>query len=212
MRKSIAVHAAALVTLLAGCAGGSTTDHSPADVAFATRMIPHHAQALQIADMTIGKDASPQVERLAERIRAAQQPEIDTMAGWLKEWGAPVPQTGYGTGDAHTHDEGLDPMDGMSGMDGMDGMDGGSGQAGDAMPGMMSARAMARLGEARGPEFTRLWLDMMVRHHEGALAMARAELARGEDEAARDLARRVIDGQQAEIRLMRRLEAHAAVR
>ena len=61
------------------------------DVMFAQMMVPHHRQALEMADVALASDAaSGQVRTLAEQIKAAQDPEIQTMQGWLKEWGAPT--------------------------------------------------------------------------------------------------------------------------
>lgn len=73
------------------------------------------------------------------------------------------------------------------------------------MPGMMTEEQMGGLEAARGPEFDRMWLTMMVAHHEGAVQMARTELAEGTDPAARALAQQIIDSQQAEIQQMNTL-------
>jgi uncharacterized protein (DUF305 family) len=186
--------AAALLTVVltaTGCSSGSgSSEHGHADVAFASQMIPHHAQAVAMADMTIGQPGiSHHLARLAERVREAQTPEIDTMAGWLKEWGEPVPQTGYGTGDAHDHSEGMDMMDGGS----------------DGMPGMMSGRDMRRLSRLHGAEFERRWLTMMIEHHQGAVQMSQTELERGRSKDALALAEHVITAQRAEIEEMRAL-------
>lgn len=79
------------------------------------------------------------------------------------------------------------------------------GHEGHDMAGMMSHDDMAKLEKATGQEFDRLWLDMMVKHHEGAVEMAKTELAEGQDEGAKKLARAVIDGQQQEISEMKEL-------
>jgi uncharacterized protein (DUF305 family) len=60
------------------------------DVMFAQMMIPHHKQAVEMADQALQKDASPKVTELAEQIKAAQGPEIETMTKWLEEWKAPM--------------------------------------------------------------------------------------------------------------------------
>lgn len=85
----------------------SATEHNDADVAFATDMIQHHALALSMVDLTLGRPLDPEVEQLAESIRAAQTPEIETMSDWLTGWGAEVPETvrdhlhaDHGSGDA----------------------------------------------------------------------------------------------------------------
>ena len=64
----------------------SATDHNDADVAFATDMIQHHAQALSMVDLTVDRTLDPEVQQLAEDIREAQGPEIETMSDWLQDW------------------------------------------------------------------------------------------------------------------------------
>ena len=193
-RTTLAAALTAAALALTGCGSSDTSTaagHDRADVTFASQMIPHHAQALQMADMTIGHPgASRRLVQLADRVRAAQQPEIDTMERWLRQWGQKVPQTGYGTGDSHNHHEG---------MAGMPGMHDGAAR----MPGMMSDAEMKALAKAGPATFEDRWLAMMIAHHRGALAMARTEIAHGESPAAVALARRVIRAQQAEIDLMR---------
>jgi uncharacterized protein (DUF305 family) len=68
--------------------------HNQADVTFATDMIPHHAQALVMADMALVHGTSPDFRALATAIKAAQKPEIDQMSGWLVGWGEQVPDSG----------------------------------------------------------------------------------------------------------------------
>lgn len=198
MLKRLAV-AAAVITALAGLSAcgnnddktssGTSTDQSgaafnDADVTFASSMIPHHQQALEMVDLTRGRTLDPAVQELADQIESAQGPEIDTMSGWLKDWGMPVPAT---TGTEDSHD--------------MGGMDMGS----DDMPGMMSADEMTGLEDATDAAFQSMWLRMMVRHHEGAITMAKAELDEGKYAAAMALAQSIIDGQQAEIDQMNQL-------
>lgn len=66
-----------------------TTTASSGDVEFAQMMIPHHEQAVEMADLALSNDtASPEVKALAGQIKAAQDPEIQTMQGWLSQWGA----------------------------------------------------------------------------------------------------------------------------
>jgi uncharacterized protein (DUF305 family) len=79
------------------------------------------------------------------------------------------------------------------------------GHEGHDMAGMMSGDDMAKLEKASGTEFDRLWLDMMIKHHEGAVEMAKTELSQGKDDNAKKLAQAVIDGQQQEITEMKDL-------
>ncbi|MEV0384930.1 DUF305 domain-containing protein [Nonomuraea sp. NPDC050643] len=67
-----------------------------ADVIFAQMMIPHHEQAVETAELAASRAADPEVKELAARIEAAQDPEIQTLKGWLAEWGKPVPSGGMG--------------------------------------------------------------------------------------------------------------------
>lgn len=151
------------------------------DVAFAQGMIPHHAQAIVMADMALERSTDPDLTRLATAIQAGQAPEIEQMTGWLEAWGQPVPDTS----------DGMDHS-----MDGMDGM---------MMSGMMSEADMERLGQADGSDFDRMWLEMMILHHEGAVTMAQDELAGGKSPEAMQLAQTIITAQEAEIAEMEAL-------
>lgn len=157
----------------------SATEHNEADVEFAQAMIPHHAQALAMADLTIERPLDKDVERLVEDIRAAQAPEIETMTDWLHDWDEEVPETIRDHANAG-HD--MEHMDGM-----------------------MDDEDMAELADATDDEFQDLWLDMMIEHHEGAVDMAEDELDDGRYQPALDLAQQIIDGQTAEIDTMDRL-------
>ncbi|HWL41530.1 MAG TPA: DUF305 domain-containing protein [Ilumatobacter sp.] len=194
--KSLAVIAVATSLTVAAC-GGDDDSSSPtepatvdsaggdvaaatfndADVEFAQGMIPHHEQAVEMADIaldpTVG--AGVEVTDLATRIQGAQDPEIELMTEWLTGWGQPV------------------QMD-MSGGHNMEDMDG-----------MMSAEEMDMLGAATGAEFDRMWMEMMIAHHEGAISMAEAVQAEGTNPDVIALAATIITAQQAEIDEMRTL-------
>lgn len=165
--------------VVAGCS--DTADHNAADVTFATGMIPHHRQAVQMAELATDRAASPAVLQLAEEIRAAQQPEIDTMSGWLEEWGEPVP------GD-------------------MGGMDGGSGGMNE-MPGMLTEEQLADLEAADGPAFEQMFLEAMIDHHTGAIQMAQTEQEDGASADAIAVAEEIERAQTEEIDRMRELLA-----
>jgi uncharacterized protein (DUF305 family) len=203
MRKTPAT--AALVVVLAvtltacGDDGGSdtpstttevsATEHNDADVAFATDMIQHHAQALSMVDMTMSRDLDPETQALADDIRAAQAPEIESMADWLQEWGEDIPETVRDHANA--------------GHDG-EHMDGGE-MSDSEMPGMMSAEDMKALGDAADAEFQDMWLEMMIEHHEGAVQMAETEIADGRFRPAVELAADIVESQTAEIEKMQAL-------
>lgn len=152
-----------------------TADFNEADVTFATDMIPHHRQAVEMAELAETRADSPEVKDLAEQIRGAQGPEIQTMSRWLTTWGKPVPEK----------------------MDGMD-MSG-------SMPGMMSTEDMDKLMNASGAEFDRMFLRMMIEHHRGAIEMAKIEQADGQFPDAIALAEGIEAAQTTEIATMQGL-------
>ena len=202
MRHTRWAAAAAVLTVLlaaAGCgsddAGSasslSATEHNDADVAFATDMIQHHAQALSMVDLTMGRPLDPEVERLAEDIRAAQGPEIETMSDWLTAWGEEVPPTMRDHSHAGHDTEGMGES-----MEDMDDAE---------MPGMMSAEEMTALEEASDAAFQSRWLEMMVEHHEGAIEMAEEQQDDGCYRPAVELAASIIEAQQTEIDTMESL-------
>lgn len=151
----------------------SAAKFNDADVIFAQNMIPHHQQAVEMADMALVKTrgASAVVTDLASRIRGAQQPEIELMTSWLDSWGKNVAES-------------------------MEGMDHSSMEA---MEGMMSADQMASLESESGEAFDRAWLNMMVEHHKGAVVMAETVIGEGSNPQVRDLAEKIIAAQKAEI-------------
>ena len=181
----------------------SATEHNDADVAFATDMIQHHAQALSMVDLTMDRPLDPEVEALAEHIRAAQAPEIEQMVDWLTSWGEDVPETVRDHANA-SHD--MSDMDGSDmGDDMADDMGDDMGGMDPDMPGMMSAADMDALASASDEEFQDMWLEMMIEHHEGAVEMAETERSEGRFEDAVDLAGSIIDSQSEEIATMQDL-------
>lgn len=168
---------AATTTVAVGSEGTGSAAFNDADETFAQSMIPHHEQAVEMATLALDPraNASPEVKLLAEGVQAAQAPEIAQMKQWLTAWGAPME------------------------MDTMDGHD----MA--AMDGMMSNDDMTALGEASGTSFDTMWLEMMIRHHEGAIAMANTVKSSGADPQVETLADAIIAGQQAEIDKMQAL-------
>ncbi|MBN9152389.1 MULTISPECIES: DUF305 domain-containing protein [Microbacterium] len=165
-----------------GSGGMSSTAPSPAKTAtfnmadqmFVTMMIPHHEQAVEMADQVLSKSGiDDRVVALAKQIKAAQGPEIQTMKGWLTNWGIPSDESTSG---------------GMNGM--------GSGD------GMMTGDDMAALKAATGAEASRVFLKGMIAHHQGAVTMAQTALKEGKNPDVRALAQQIIDGQTAEITTM----------
>ncbi|MBK1784272.1 DUF305 domain-containing protein [Prauserella cavernicola] len=156
--------------------GTEEASHNDADVTFAQEMIPHHRQAVVMAELVPERTENARVRELADDIERAQSPEIEQLSEWLDQWGAPVPGEHEGHGSGH----------------------------GD-MPGMMSDGRLEQLSELRDAEFDKRWLELMIEHHAGAIEMARTELAQGSDKGALELAQQVIDAQQGEIDVMESL-------
>jgi uncharacterized protein (DUF305 family) len=150
-------------------------EHNDTDIRFAQMMVPHHQQALAMADVALERAQDPEVKALAEQIRAAQDPEIATLNGFLQRWGIP-------------------PVEGGMDHSGM-----------DHSSGMMSQGDMDSLGAAGGAAFDRMFLEMMIKHHEGAVAESQREVADGANAQAKELAEQIISGQTAEIERMRQL-------
>ena len=192
MRSRTAAAAAIAVLALAGCSTGHDAAANATEIAFAQAMIPHHEQAVQMAELALAADssASNQVQELAREIKAAQDPEVEQMAGWLQEWGAPT------------------QMPGASGAAGMDDMDhGGHDMGAMTMSGMMTAQDMAELAASDGEQFDRMWLTMMIQHHEGAVDMAEQVEDASADTEVTALAEQIIAAQQQEITTMQQLLA-----
>ncbi len=195
-RSPLLAVAVVLTALLAACAGdaGSPTVEVPTpmtdieatdvDIAFLQGMVPHHAQAVEMAELVEGRTAHPdELGQLAAAIIATQQEEIDQMNDLLVQ-------------------AGQDPVDPAGDMGGMNhgGMDMGEG----AMEGMMSAEDMTSLADAEGDAFDGMFLQMMIAHHEGAISSAQEVLDQtdGGSDAIADLAEAIITAQEAEIAQM----------
>ncbi|MEU0579787.1 DUF305 domain-containing protein [Streptomyces griseoincarnatus] len=163
-------------------APASQGQHNAADVTFAKGMIPHHRQAVEMADLAPDRARSAEVKKLAAEIKKAQAPEIEKLSGWLTSWGETVPAEG--TMDHSMH--------------------GGVGGTG-SMDGMMSAAEMTALQNASGQAFDTAFMEMMIKHHEGAVEMAKTEQSDGAHTPARKMAVDIIASQSAEIEQMRKL-------
>jgi len=122
----------------------SRIQHTAADVRFMQGMIGHHAQALEMTALLSSRTHREDMRLLAQRIEVSQADEINLMQRWLAARGQEVPAP-----HAH-HAEGA-----------------------ALMPGMLTAEEMGRLTDATGAEFDRLFLALMIKHHEGALVMVR---------------------------------------
>lgn len=192
-RIAVLLAAVAAALFLSSCGGSSsdgsanqtTTDgpvitgapagYNADDVAFATNMIPHHQQAVEMSTMVPDRSTNAELIALAQQISAAQQPEIDVMKVFLVQWNE-NPETSSGHG-GH----------------------------GNTMTGMVDAATMTKLQSLNGAEFDKLWLESMISHHQGAIEMAKAELANGDNVDAKSLAQNIVTTQEAEIGQMKQM-------
>jgi uncharacterized protein (DUF305 family) len=115
-------------------------------------MISHHAQAIEMTNLLATRTNNQQMRLLAKRIDLSQADEIKMMQRWLKVRGQEVPDP-----MAHQGHEGM-AMPGMN-------------HGNMLMPGMLAPAEMVQLAAAKGPEFDRLFLEGMIKHHGGALTM-----------------------------------------
>lgn len=188
MRRRHGHALAALMAALSLVAGAcSSSDSGPvvtstialavSEVEFAQGMIAHHEQAIEMAEMALdpAAGAGPEVIALATRIRDGQDPEIEVMSGWLTMGGHPII------------------------MDMSDGHD----MA--AMHGMMSQDEMMSLGDSTDTDFDRLWLELMIEHHEGAIVQSNDIKATAQRVDVLALADQIVVVQQAEIAEMKAL-------
>jgi uncharacterized protein (DUF305 family) len=170
----------------------STTEANRADHRFARMMIPHHEQAIEMSDIILAKEGlDPEVATLAEEIKAAQGPEIEQMQSWLEEWGV----GGDGMGPSG---------DGSMGPGSMGSGSTGPGRMGEGgmMGGMLSQEELREMEQANTEEATRLFLEGMIGHHEGAIDMAEDEVRDGQYPDAVALAGTIIETQRREIETM----------
>ena len=197
-----------LIAALTGCGTDETTrpvlsdtEHSATDVAFAGDMLQHHAQALAMVDLTLGRDLAPEVVALAEQIRDAQAPETEQLTDWLVSWDEPVPATVRDHSLAGDGDH--SPSEAMAELEGTDGDEHGGDHG--SMPGMLTSAELASLEDADDEAFGPLWLELMIAHHEGAVEMAQTQQATGTFRPAVELAEEIEASQTVEIETMRGL-------
>jgi uncharacterized protein (DUF305 family) len=168
--------------------------HNEADVTYLVMMIEHHSQALEMTDLVPERHERDGIERIADRISAAQGPEITAMESWLEEnvFGParenPAHQNFCGLeGDGTHHGEDADVPACELDVDHAD------------MPGMATPEELEQLAEAEGDAFDRLFVELMTTHHEGAVTMAEDAMAEGRDQTVLRMANDVIAEQNAEI-------------
>ena len=154
---------------------GQPAGYNADDVAFAANMIPHHQQAVDLSAMVPDRSTNAGLVALADQISAAQQPEINVMKVFLVQW-----------------NENPDTNSGHAGH-------------GSTTQGMVDAATMTKLESLSGEEFDELWLASMISHHQGAIEMAKAEIANGDNVDAKTLANNIVTTQDAEIGQMKQM-------
>ncbi|HEY8544618.1 MAG TPA: DUF305 domain-containing protein [Acidimicrobiales bacterium] len=145
------------------------------DVGFARDMARHHDQAVELSELVRDRTDDPDIRQLARDIALTQQAQIGEMRGWLDAWGLPPTS--------------VDPP--MQWMD--------HGDPDTPMPGLADDDEIAALTAARGVEAETLFLELMIRHHEGGIHMAEAAAGTAGEEFVRRLAGGMAESQQAEI-------------
>ena len=191
--------AAVVIGVLVGIAGmvvfqrTQVPGEDSADVGFARDMSTHHGQAVSMASSVYPKAAEP-VRTLAIDITLTQQAQIGMMQAWLDGWGV-------------TPNGGSEPMAWMRGGHDTGAHDGHGGNrpgvdANGLMPGMATSEEMQRLRDASGQDAEVLFLQLMIRHHQGGIPMVDAALAQAHDRHLLALARSMKAGQQHEIQVM----------
>jgi uncharacterized protein (DUF305 family) len=184
MRVRLSTALAAVLVFLTGCGGGQ--DPRPpsrtaangdvfnsADVRFASDMVVHHAQALQLIDMLREHASSGALQDLGERLLDQQPPQTEQMVDWLSDWDQELPET---------------PMDHTNADD-----NGGMLLTGDEMPGLLSSDEVGELEKLTGTAFARRWAELMAEQQQGAVDMAATETDRGMFKPALKLAAAVAD-------------------
>jgi uncharacterized protein (DUF305 family) len=201
-RRALVLTGATLVVLLVGAAIGmlittarvdqpSAPSLESVDVGFAQDMQVHHLQAVTMAGIARDHTTDPEVHTLAFDIESTQLGQASEMAGWLTVWGRPeLPDAGRGhmawmAGSGHAHGNATTAAGGAT-----------------RMPGMATTEELNRLRSLSGKELDVLFLQLMLRHHQGALPMAQFAADRAGTGYVRDLAKKIISGKTAEATLL----------
>jgi len=162
------------------------------DAGFARDMSHHHLQAVEMADLAADRSHDPAVRLIAFDIASTQNNQVGRMRGWLSLWGLPLNGGGevmswMGDDLSHMH------------------MDTGRADDGAIMPGMATETELTQLRSLTGTPFDVLFLQLMIRHHEGGTAMAEYGAKHAQEAAVRSLAQTIVDTQTAEVTTMEQM-------
>ncbi|TSD93909.1 DUF305 domain-containing protein [Skermania sp. ID1734] len=167
----------------------STPQPGAVDIGFSQDMTVHHNQAIEMASLALTNTTDGAVRNLAYDILTSQQNQVGQMQGWLAMWGEPsLPTGGY--------------MGWMTGDSGHGGMTMAHSGPVSTMPGMASQAEIAQLRQARGQQLDVLFLQLMLRHHEGGLPMMQYAAQHADVEVVRQLAQTMVNTQQNEAKTM----------
>ncbi|MEV6339082.1 DUF305 domain-containing protein [Nocardia vinacea] len=173
--------------------GNSEPDPGTVDIGFSQDMSAHHAQAVEMAGIALIASTDNDVRRLAYDILTTQQEQIGRMQGWLQMWGKPNQNVdgymGWMTEQSgHSH-SGATTDHAMSGPSA-------------SMPGMATTAEVTALRQATGPTLDTMFLQLMLRHHQGGLSMTEYAAQHAETTAVRTLAAAMATTQQGEAQLI----------
>lgn len=171
--------------LLVGCGGSNPDGFNEADAAYATGLVSHHAQTLQLLDLTLGRDnLDPQFGTLADQSRQARFDEAATAQKWLKTWGKRVPKTVL----EHDHDQ-----DGVT--------------YDTSIPGVLSSAELHTLEETKGAAFAQAWLRELIAHEQGAVKLAADAVEDGQNAEVVAFAKKDEKAHQQTVARLERLQA-----
>jgi uncharacterized protein (DUF305 family) len=183
--------------LLLGLPGSARPEPGPVDIGFSQDMTVHHLQAVEMAGWERDHTTDPELAQLSTDIERTQNAQVGQMQGWLALWDAPALPLGGHMGwmsdapGAHAHTGPPDPTTGTV----------------DRMPGMASTAELTALRAATGPELDVLFLQLMLRHHQGGAEMLRYGAAHAEVPQVRNLAAQMLGSQTSEIQYLEELLA-----
>ncbi|SMH45794.1 Uncharacterized conserved protein, DUF305 family [Rathayibacter oskolensis] len=204
--------AVAVIAVLLGGAGGyvvgalapfaeaATPSTTSAEAGFARDMQTHHLQGAELALIAHERSTDDEILTVSKDILLTQQQQSGQLFGWLTAWGlpqaAPEPSMTWmgrptlaGAADEHSQ-MGMGTEDGVVPA---------------SMPGLATSEQITALTAASGRDLDRMFLELMIAHHRGAIDMAEALLARSRDRVATDFATSVVKAQEAEISLMEQM-------
>ncbi|NNH70347.1 DUF305 domain-containing protein [Nocardia uniformis] len=173
--------------------GRSDPAPSAVDIGFSQDMSVHHTQAVEMSAVALSNSTDPAVKGLAYDILTTQQNQAGRMQAWLQLWDEPLlPSGGY--------------MGWITGTEGSSHHGGGQNEQHTgpvpAMPGMATQAELNKLREATGPALDVMFLQLMLRHHQGGMAMIEFAADRAETNGVRALAASMVKTQQGEAELI----------